>query len=61
MLNKTYVMGAFIVFAAILTVTLSFSSEAVSALSSINFAGALAAAFAVIVGLAWFLRAAKKA
>ena len=54
-------MGAFIVFAAILTVTLSFSSEAVSALSSINFAGALAAAFAVIVGLAWFLRAAKKA
>ena len=61
MLNKTYVMGVFIFFAAVLTVALAFSAEAISAFSSINPTGALAAVFAVVVGFAWFLRKAKRA
>jgi hypothetical protein len=59
MLRKSSVAGAFIVFALALAVVLAFSAEAVSAFSSINLTGALAAAFAVVVGLAWFLRTAK--
>ena len=59
MLSKTYVMGAFIVFAAVLTVALAFSAEAVSALSSINLTGALAAVFAAVVGFVWFKKNVK--
>jgi hypothetical protein len=49
-------MSATIIVAAILTVMLAFSAEAVSALASINLVGVLAAAFAAVVGFAWFIK-----
>ena len=49
-------MSATIILLAILTMILVFSTEAFSALASINPAGILAATFAAVVGFAWFIK-----
>ena len=54
--NKTFVMGATVIVAAILTAMLAFSAEAISVIASINPIGILAAIFAAIVGFVWFIK-----
>jgi hypothetical protein len=48
------------VFAVILTLIITYTTEAVSVLSGINLAGALAATFVAVVGLCWLLKTAKR-
>jgi len=54
--KRAFVMSAAVVVTAISTVMLAFSAEALSALASINPIGILAAAFAAVVGFAWFIK-----
>ncbi len=54
--NKTFVMSATVIVAAILTLMMVFSAEAVSAIASINLIGVCAAAFAAVVGFAWLIK-----
>ena len=54
--NRIIVMSATIIIAIFLTLMLVFSGETVSALTSVNPIGLLAATFAAVIGLAWFVK-----
>lgn len=56
MQKKIYAMSAAILAVTFLAVVLVFSAEAVSTLANINPVGALAAAFAAVVGFAWLVK-----
>ena len=53
---RTFVISATVIIAAVLTMMVVFSAEAISALTSVNLAGILAATFAAVVGFAWFIK-----
>ena len=55
MKKKIMLTSALAILGLVLTVAV-YSSGAVSPLASVNLVGALAAAFAAVVGFVWFLR-----
>ena len=54
--KRAFVMSATVVIAAIVTLMLVFSAEAISIVASINPIGILAGMFAAVVGFAWFIK-----
>ena len=56
MSKRIFITTIAVVLGLILTLAAAYSSGAVSVLPSINPVGALAAAFAAVVGFAWLLR-----
>ena len=54
--KRAVVVSATVVVAAVVTLMLAFSAQAVSVAASINPIGVVAAAFAGVVGVVWFVK-----